>query len=290
MSAQAPSTRLAYAHGWRQFAAWCDSIGRGSLPASQDTLRLYIVDHLDRHAVATIEQHIAAVVDKHRSQKVPPPYEYEARELMRGARREQGRPPRQKHAITPEDLRKICGVLAREGTAQAARDRAVVTLGFAGAMRRSEIAALDIEDLRFTAKGVAVAIRRGKTDQESHGREVGIFYGKHARSCPVRALRAHLCARGRHAGALFSTLKGRRKRLRPESIARIVKNGIRKIGLDPRVYGAHSLRAGCITAAITAGVPDSLVAKRSGHRSLQTLAGYVRPATLFSYDILRKAM
>lgn len=291
LSAQAPATRLAYAHGWKHFASWCRSVGRDPLPATQDTLKLYIVDHLEQHAVSTIEQHVAAIVDKHRSKKLPPPYEYEARELMRGARREQGRPPKQKAALAPTDLRKICSALMQKKNPQSLRDRAIITLGFAGAMRRSEIAALNIEDIRFAAKGIAVRIRKGKTDQEARGREIGIFHGQHARSCPVKAIRAWLFERGTHPGPLFTTTRARLpRRITGATMSTILKRSAKMIGLDPKVYGAHSLRAGCITAAITAGVPDSMVAKRSGHKSLQTLAIYVRPATVFSYDILRKAM
>ncbi len=290
LSAQAKKTREAYAHGWKHFTTWCGSVGREPLPATQDTLKLYIVDHLEKYSIATIKQRISAIVDKHRSQKVDDPYTYSVKELMRGASRKKGRAQQQKEALSPNNLHKACAAMLKEKSARAIRDRAIMTIGFAGAMRRSEIVALDVEDVRFAPKGVAINIRQSKTDQEGKGREVGIFYAKHARSCPVRALRDWLYIRGRGPGPLFTNAEGTHHRLRAPTIAAIVKRRLKAIGLNPETYGAHSLRAGCITAAATAGEPDSLIMKRSGHRSIQTVATYVRPATIFAHDILRRAM
>jgi integrase len=239
-----------------------------------------------------MDQRIAAIVDKHRSQKLEPPYTYEMRELMRGARRQKGKATNQKDAMTPEDLRRICTKLLQQKTWRAVRDRAILTLGFGSMMRRSEIAALDVDDINFRSKGVAVRIRRSKTDQEAEGRQIGIFHGRHAKSCPVRSLRAWLLIRGREPGPLFTTTwrcDGVR-RIGPATIAATVKRCAKQIGLDPAAYAAHSLRAGSITAAAENGVPGELIMKRSGHRSIQTLAIYVRPATIFATDILRRAM
>lgn len=282
MNAQAHQTRRAYAIGWRHFSAWCREAGRDPLPASPDTLKLFIVAHIDELAIKTIDQRIAAIVDKHRSQKHEPPYTYELRELMRGARREKGTAAKRKDALTPDDLRKICAELLRQKTALAIRDRAILTLGFAGMMRRSEIAALDLADIRFAPKGVAVRIRRSKTDQEAHGREFGVFHAKHAKACPVRSLRAWIYLRGRDPGPLFG--------ITPAAIGEAVKRCAKLIGLDATAYAGHSLRAGGITAAAEDGVPESLIMQRSGHRSVQTVTGYVRPASIFRTDILRRAM
>jgi integrase len=293
MHAQAPQTRRAYASAWRHFSSWCREAGRDPLPASPDTLKLFLTAHLDSLAIKTLDQRIAAVVDKHRSQKLEPPYTYELRELMKGARRQKGTAANRKDALTAPDLRKICAELLRQKTALAIRDRAILTLGFAGMMRRSEIAALDLADIRFAPKGVAISIRRSKTDQEAHGREFGVFHAKHAKACPVRSMRAWLYLRGREPGPLFTTNwrcgEGTR-RITPATIGETVKRCAKMIGLDATAYAGHSLRAGGITAAAEDGVPESLIMQRSGHRSVQTVTGYVRPASIFRTDILRRAM
>lgn len=291
LSSQAPNTRKAYASDWRDFTRWCTDAGRDRLPASADTLKLYLVDQLNRHTVATVQRRIAAIVAMHREHKLEPPYSYALREMMRGARRAKGCAPKQKAALSPEDLRTICVELRRRKTKIAVRDRALLTLGFAAAMRRSEITALNVDDIRFAPKGIAVRLNRSKTDQEANGREVGVFYGKRASTCPVKALRSWLYLRGREAGPLFpGGYTSTTGRLSGRSIGIAVKRAVAMAGLDPAIYGAHSLRAGCITAAALDGVPTTLIMERSGHRSIQTLAGYVRIASVFAVDVLKKAM
>ncbi len=291
LSAQAENTRRAYASDWRRFSAWCRSAGREALPASADTLRLFIAADLEAHAIATVERRVAAVVDRHRSAKLASPLDDEIRELMRGARRAKGAAPNQKAALTPVQLRQICMRLLRDGSGLALRDRAILTLGFAAAMRRSEISALDLCDIRHASQGVALTLRRSKTDQESRGREVGVFRGRRVSTCPVRSLAAWLKVRGKKPGPLFPggrlTTTGR---LSSRAIGEAVKRCVALIGLDPAAYGAHSLRAGCVTAAILAGAQTPLIMKRTGHRSIATLEKYVRTATLFSTDVLSRAM
>ena len=112
-----------------------------------------------------------------------------------------------------------------------------------------------------------------------------------ASTCPVRALREWLYLRGRTPGPLFpGGANSATSRLSGRSIGIAVKRGLRLVGIDPTNYGAHSLRAGMITAAALDGMPESLIMQRSGHRSLQTLAKYVRTASVFAVDVLRRAM
>jgi integrase len=169
------------------------------------------------------------------------------------------------------------------------RDRALLLVGFAGGMRRSEVVALDVDDVEFRRKGMLIRIRRSKTDQEGKGREIGIFAGSRAQSCPVRAMKAWLYMRGKHDGPLFT---GRKEgsRLVVAVVSLVVKRCVKLLGLDPRGYGAHSLRAGFVTAAAEAGMPETLIMQRTGHKSVQTVAKYVRPATAFSVDALARAL
>jgi NAD-dependent dihydropyrimidine dehydrogenase PreA subunit len=73
------------------------------------------------------------------------------------------------------------------------RDRALLLVGFAGTYRRSELVALNVEDVQVTGDGLVITLRRSRTDQEGEGRKGGLPYGSNPGTCPV----CGLCARGK---------------------------------------------------------------------------------------------
>lgn len=284
-SARAKNTVSAYESDWRDFSAWCRSTGRSALPASADTLQLFAVDRLRTRKVSTVERRLAAIVSRHQAAGRASPYSPQVRALMAAARREKGTAVDQKAALSASQLKRILRFYGARRSLAMVRDRALIALGFSGGMRRSELVGLDVSDLVFSRKGVTVAVRRAKNDQEARGRVFGVFRGSRASHCPVAALRAWLDRRGRQDGPLFPGV-GRSGRLTGQAVCDIVKRACGRIGLDARLYGAHSLRAGCVTAAAQAGVPESIIMQRTGHRSVQTVLKYVRPASVFSVDAL----
>lgn len=288
-SSQSPNTRKAYASDWRDFETWCEEAGRRSLPCSSDTLKLYAMDRLGVHKIATVERRLAAVVSKHERAGLGSPYSLEIRALMKGARRESSTRPDAKAALRADDFKRICVRLATTSGELAARDRAIMALGFAAALRRSELVALNVADLEFGRKGLTLTVRRSKTDQMQLGRVVGVFKASRRAYCAVEAVRDWLRVRGRGPGPLFPGA-GKSGRITTTSVNLIVKKCAAAIGLDPRRYGAHSLRAGFVTAAAENGVPESVIMQRTGHRSVQTVARYVRPASVFSVDALARAL
>jgi integrase len=163
------------------------------------------------------------------------------------------------------------------------RDRALLLVGFASAMRRSELAALDVEDIEETPEGLRITIRRSKTDQEGHGHVIAIPRGMIA--CPVAALKAWLEAAAVTESALFRPIaKGGRirpMRLTDRSVADIVKAHARRAGLDPKQFAGHSLRSGFLTSAAARGASIFKMADQSRHKSMDTLRGYVRDAEIF---------
>jgi integrase len=163
------------------------------------------------------------------------------------------------------------------------RDRALLLLGFAGAFRRSELVALDVEDIEQTTEGLRVTVRRGKTDQEGQGAVIAIVRGSTA--CPVAAVQAWLETAKITAGPVFRPIsKGERlqsARLTDRSVANIVKAHAERAGLDPRLFSGHSLRAGFLTSAAAKGASIFKMMDQSRHRSVETLRGYVRDAEIF---------
>ena len=193
-------------------------------------------------------------------------------------RREIGVAPVRKRPVLVSDLKEILGRLP--DTLLAKRDRAILLVGFSGAFRRSELAALDVEDLDETCAGLVVHIRRSKTDQ---GRTIAITRGDVA--CPVKALREWLNAAGIVSGSLFRPINKSgtvaASRLTCRSVANIVKEYAGRAGFDAAIFSAHSLRSGFLTSAAAKGASIFKMMDQSGHKSIDTLRGYVRDAELF---------
>ena len=180
-------------------------------------------------------------------------------------------------------------------TLRARRDKAMLLVGFAAALRRSELAAVRTEHLSFTPDGLRLLIPKSKSDQEGAGQVVGVAYGSRAETCPVRAVRSYLAAAGREladqgrpsplSGPVFRSVDrwGRlgRKAITGRTVANVVKAYAQAAGLDPTLYAGHSLRAGFATTAARAGKPDRAIQKQTRHKSTAMLAEYVREGRLF---------
>jgi integrase len=162
------------------------------------------------------------------------------------------------------------------------RDRALLLIGFAGAFRRSELVALDIEDIEFREDGLKVTIRKSKTDQEGAGQVIGIAFG--SKLCPVRALQEWLAAAQVSAGPIFRRIDRHGRLLdwmSPGAVAIVVKRYAAAAGLDPAKYAGHSLRAGLVTQAAMNGVPELAIMRQTRHKSSDMLRKYIRDASLF---------
>ena len=185
-----------------------------------------------------------------------------------------------KDALLLEDLLKV---LPSGDGLLALRDRALLLLGFAGGFRRGELAALTVEDLQFRDEGGAVLVRRGKTDPEGAGRKVGIPFGVHEETCPVRALRRWLDAGVIRTGHVFRRVYGRHvgQELEPQAVWCVVRRLCAKAGLEAKRFGAHSLRAGMVTQAIRGGASDHAIMAQTGHRSSNMVRRYRRETDLF---------
>jgi integrase len=152
---------------------------------------------------------------------------------------------------------------------------------------------LDLADVTFKREGLVLRIARGKTDQAGAGSLLGVHRGHHRDTCPVRVLQEWLLSRGEFwPGPLFCQLTKpgdaiRHKRMTGDSVAEVVQAAVARAGLDPKFYGAHSLRAGCATAAAAGGASDVAIMQRTGHKSAAMMGRYVRPARLFAIDPLR---
>jgi site-specific recombinase XerD len=283
-ASHAAATRSAYTTAWADFAAWCDVHGVRALPASAEAVALYVADLAGALATSTLNRRLVAIAHAHTAAGHPDPTDAPAvRQVWRGVRRTHGVAAQGKAPLLVGQLRAALTDLP--DSVLTARDRALLLIGFAGAMRRSELVALDAGDIALTDDGLVVTIRRGKTDQEARGRVVGIPHGARPDTNPVRAWIAWRDAAGITDGPVFRpvTRHGRigAGRLSDRAVARVVKAAAVRAGLDPAGYAGHSLRAGFVTSAAAAHVEERLIQMQTGHRSLPTLRGYIRDGRLF---------
>lgn len=283
---KAEATRRAYRSDWQAFAAWCDENGLPSLPASPAAVATY-ASHLanEGRKVSTIGRALVAISQAHKmAGETSPTSAAIVHETMKGIRRAKGSAPTAKAPVLVEQLRAMMTHLP-PGLA-GRRDRALLALGFAGAFRRSELVALDVSDLAFTGDGLEVTIRRSKTDQEGRGEKIGIPYGGNPATCPVRAVRSWLDGSGIVEGPVFRSVDRwgnlSPARLTDRAVALVVKRYAEAVGLDPALFGGHSLRAGLATQAAKAGKAERVIMRQTRHRSVAMVRRYIRDADLFS--------
>lgn len=283
-AAQAANTRRVYATGWNDFSAYCASQRFDALPASPQSVALYATALADRAKLGTIRIYLAAIGQKHREMGLESPVSHEVvRRIVRGIARTHGSAQVRKSAATIDNLRAMLLELRRDDL-KAKRDRAVLLLGFSAALRRSELAALRVEDLRFEKRGLIVTIRRSKTDQEGAGAEIAVPYVPNRSLCAVRAVRDWLDASTIDAGPLFRSFDLQRRMLDKPIGGRDVANLVKKLAGKARLDGdfsGHSLRAGFATSAAAAKASLDAIARTTRHKSLSVLMTYVRPAQAF---------
>lgn len=275
-ASRAENTTRAYRSDWRQFTAWCAARDLSPLPADPAVVALYLSDRAGVLAVATLGRHLVSIGQAHTAAGHDNPTRHEAvRSVWKGIRRTFGTASATKQALEVDDIRAMVRPLT--DSSRDVRDRALVLVAFAAALRRSELVALDAADVAFVAEGMEVAIRRSKTDQDGGGVVLGVPYASDPACCPVRAMRRHLDVSGITDGPVF---RGARDgaRLSGKAAAAVVKRLAAHVGHDPAHIAGHSTRRGFITSAVKADVPERVVMKHSRHRSLTVFRQYVADA------------
>ncbi len=284
--AAAPATLRAYRADWTHYAAWCAQAGFTPVPAVPATVGAYLASLAETHAPTTIRRRLAAIGKMHRFNDLPwNPAHRDIQGPLQGLLRQYGRPIQKAAALTLTMLRQL--VATCDNSARGRRDRALLLIGFAGALRRSELVALQVEDVTIVAGGLRVRLIRGKTDQTGEGAEIGLPRGRHVETCAVRAFEAWQAVAKRKAGPLFRRIStGGRigdTALHPDAVRQILARRIAMAGLTQDGFerlSAHALRVGFITEAYDKGVRDEDIMRHTRHRDLRTMRGYVQRAGL----------
>lgn len=275
-AAVADNTRRAYRQDLADFQQW-----GGSVPCSPAVLAAYIADRATTLSPHTVTRRVVGISKAHTSMGQPDPAKNDlVRAVLRGVRRSHGKPQRQAAPLLKQDIMALLPYM--HGT-KGVRDRALILLGFAAALRRAELVALNYADLKFVPEGLVLHVRRSKTDQAGEGRKIAVPWGRSA--CPVKAVRQWLEHAGITEGPIFRSIsKGDRinsPRLTPQSVALIVKTYTKEAGMAAADFSGHSLRSGLVTSAAQAGIGVHKIMAQTGHRSVEMVNRYIRDASLF---------
>jgi integrase len=280
-ASQSLSTRKSYLQSVAHYKA-----NKGKIPATPQMLAEYLATFASTLAVATLQHRLVAIHRAHIDKGYPSPVgDTLVKRTMQGIRRTVGCiPQRQVCALIKDDLLEVLVTVAKQKPLKAARDKALLLIGFAGAFRRSELVALTVEDITPHAHGLELRIVRSKTDQEGAGRTVFVPLAKSQERCPVIALKAWLELAAIGAGPLFRQVSRHdrlvhHRALTPQSVALVVKASIKRAkGIDAASgVSGHSLRAGFVTEAAMSGMQTSVIMGQTGHKSLEMVFRYIRP-------------
>ena len=261
----------------QHFQAW-----GGSLPATPEQIACYLACHAQKHTVATLTRRLASLSKLHNAQQWCNPVSTAlVRSTLQGIRNQHGMKQRQVAPAIKEDI--LAMVKNLQG-AKGIRDKALLLIGFAGAFRRSELACLQYSDIEHVQQGVLILLRRSKTDQAGQGRKIAI---PHARGvvCPIIALSEWLHLSSITEGPIFRSINRHgligEQMITPQSIALVIKERAKAVGLDFTNYSGHSLRAGLVTSAAQAGISSWKIRQQTGHKSDAMLQRYIRDANIF---------
>ena len=290
-STQSKNTQIAYDKGWQAFSTWCSTYGLDPLEISvDDVVRFLVTKVADQSEINsnplslnTVRLYRTAINDRFRQfGKVSPASDQLVSDVLRGLAKLKGDVPRRVKALREHQL--IAMLESCSIGLHGLRDAAMLSIGFAAALRRSELCSLCMEDIKFKGdEGILLLIRHSKTDLFGTGQQIAIPKGQQIK--PILHLKNWLQASGISRGFLFQTLErggvptGRN--LDPGDVARVVKRYVKRIGLNPSEYSGHSLRAGFVTSAAVYRARIEKIMEVTRHRSTDTLMKYIREEELF---------
>ena len=286
---KAENTVNAYESDWDDFVDWCNYQKVSYFPTTPETIVNYINDLADYAKANTIARRISAISENYNASgsRENPCMSPLVKQALRGIRRLKGTFQQGKTPILLDDIEDIleCIDSIDIPKIQKLRDKAILLIGFMGAFRRSEIAALTVENLKFSPQGLEIFVASSKADQEGQGAIVAIPSLQGSSLDAVRALKKWLTASGITSGPVFrgftKSMSLRKTAISDKSIAEIVKKYISLIGLDPAMYGAHSLRHGFATTAAAYGVEERNIMRQTRHHSVNMVRRYINEANKF---------
>ncbi len=274
-----------YRKDWDRFTSWADTRNVDPFEAGPEVFGAYVA-HLVQagrkpstitRALASISVALAAAGRTDHPTRHPV-----VRAVAAGARRQLGAAQRKARPLSLTDMARMGAALGNSLADR--RDRSLLLVGFAAALRRAEIASLAVTDIVEHPAGMEIHLRRSKTDQAAEGSVIPIASAVDPACCPVRAWTTWKTAAQLEDGPAFRSIDRHGNLgngLSDRAVTLILDRTARRAGLDPTMLSAHSMRAGYITTAAQRGHSERAIANITRHHSIPVLRGYIRRASIW---------
>ena len=282
-NSKSPNTLRAYESDYKDFSSFCVKNNFNPLPADPKILSFYLTNLSQTSKFSTLKRRIASisVIHKLRGHYIDTKHPIIMENLL-GIKRQKGSNQKAKKPILINDLKLIINVINKSKIREnrKLRDKALILIGFAGGFRRSELVALENDDVEFVVEGVKIFVKRSKTDQSGEGMTKAIPFFNNALYCPVLHLQNWIYELKNKKGKIFS--------ISDKSVALIIKKYANLAGLDGNKYAGHSLRSGFATSTAESGAEERNIMAMTGHKTTQMVRRYIQEANLFKNNALNK--
>ena len=295
-NSKANNTVRAYKSDFNDFSLFCAQNGLKSLPSEPKIVSIYLTHLSTKDAkMSTIKRRLVSIGVIHKLKGFYMDTKHPLIiENMMGIKRRKGIIQKGKKPILINNLKSLINVIDQENNDEMKkiRDRSIILIGFSGGFRRSEIVALNYDDLEFVQEGLKITLKKSKTDQFGEGSIKGLPYFDNSQYCPVISLEKWIKVSKIDSGPLFRRfIKGSKlseKRLTDQTIALIIKKYLKLTGIDSKNYSGHSLRSGFATSAAESGAEERSIMAMTGHKSAEMVRRYIKEANLFKNNALNK--
>lgn len=261
----------------------------GTLPCSTDLVILYLTKFAPLVSPDTLKRRKKTISKWHEMHGFNDPTKHVTVDMvMKGIRREHGKPVHKATPLLLNDLEKLVAYFDSNPSLRRSRNKALILFGFDLGLRRSELLSIEFHHLKFVANGVNVFIPRSKNDQNGLGCWRSVSYAKRKDLCPVTSLMRWLCAAKISSGHIFPAIT-RDKVIVPGRMSDgmanvIIKSALEKCEIKSGNYSGHSLRRGFVTERTLRGFDSVSTAIRGRWKKVSSIYGYVDEASLLKQE------
>lgn len=279
--ATADNTRKAYRQDIQHFEQW-----GGKLPADTATIIHYLHDHATVLNARTLARRITALRQFHRFQGFTDPTDHPAvQKTLRGIQNTHGKPKQQAPALRLEQLEQAISHLRAQNSLASLRNRCLLTLGYFGALRGSELLSVQVDHIKWQEQGITLLIPKSKTDQANEGQSCAIpLLGNSL--CPSTQAELWISESGISQGALFPSINrwdqlGQRA-MTIAGLNKLIKQIAEACSWpDAEKYSSHSLRRGLATSASSAGASFKSIMRQGRWQHEGTVLQYIEEGQAF---------